>query len=163
LYLIVITIRHAENNTQPVISPCQGISPITSAARLYRSFHDLLMCANISIIAALPTPSRSPRCRTHPNHDFELAERFPLHLQKWETEAGDLQDPEPLFSDLPRYRGTLKTSMLSPWPKPRRRKRARTSVLWPVVRVPNDWKWKIKPLGAGFSVQRVSMSECQST
>jgi len=41
--LIVITIRQAGNDTQLVISPCRGISPITSAARLYRSFHNLLM------------------------------------------------------------------------------------------------------------------------
>ena len=43
IYSIVITIWRAENDAQLVISPCRGTSPITSAARLYRSFHDLLM------------------------------------------------------------------------------------------------------------------------
>ena len=30
--------------------------------------------------------------------------------------------------------------------------------LWSVIRVPDDWKWKIMPPEAGYSVQRVSVS-----
>ena len=47
MYPVVTTIQCPENDMQLDISPCRGISPITSAARLYRSFHGLLMLSGM--------------------------------------------------------------------------------------------------------------------
>ena len=67
------SIRQAENDAQLVISPCRGISPITSAARLYRSFHDLLMNTPRMQIgpafvatAATPVLMSKKGCSSHP-------------------------------------------------------------------------------------------------
>ena len=43
LHLIIIAVQGIDNGIQSVISPCRESGSITSAPRLYRTFHDLLM------------------------------------------------------------------------------------------------------------------------
>ena len=52
LHLIIIAVQGIDNGIQSVISPCRESGSITSAPRLYRTFHDLLMPP----VAVLMTP-----------------------------------------------------------------------------------------------------------
>ena len=50
MYLIIIAIWAIDNGLQSIISPCQGSSPITSAARPYQVFHALVMQLLLPVI-----------------------------------------------------------------------------------------------------------------
>ena len=74
------------------------------------------------LINSVVTYSCSSRCRTcSVNHDPELNQRF-LHLQRRETQARDLQDPERLLQVIPRYPPTLNGTVLSSCQRPRGQK-----------------------------------------
>ena len=50
MYLIIFAIWAIDNRLQSIISPCQGSSLITSAARPYQVFHTLVMQLLLPVI-----------------------------------------------------------------------------------------------------------------
>lgn len=105
------------------------------------------------------TQACSPRYRTFSaNHGLAIHQRFLFHPRERKTEVRDLQDPERPTRDLRRHRGSHEGSVLSCLQKPWSRKGARMSLsLHHCSCLTISLKWEIKSLGAGYTVQKVSI------
>ena len=70
------------------------------------------MLSTCAMVYSLANRSCCPHWRTHPYNDPGLGWQFLIDLSRRKTEAGGLQNPEPLLSDLSRCSGTYRRGLL---------------------------------------------------
>ena len=79
-----------------------------------KSVADAATCTMIyNIVDCWCSPQRRTRSHHGPALNQPLDQSLLIHLRRRKAKARDLQDPEPVFSDLTRYPRTLERGLLS--------------------------------------------------